>query len=86
MKDFDFQQYRKDLAKEIVSQPDKPKRREILKRAKKTPEYAEARSLRMKQIDQLVENAEELSAARERLGVKEKPSEIVSARQAVREL
>lgn len=46
MKNFEFQKYRDNLAKEIRQEPDKEKRREILASAKSTEEYQEAKRLK----------------------------------------
>jgi len=46
MENFRFQEYRDNLAKEILKEPDKSKRLEILANAKSTEEYQEAKRLK----------------------------------------
>ncbi|MFC1617664.1 hypothetical protein ACFL2B_00110 [Patescibacteria group bacterium] len=46
MENFKFQEYRDNLAKEILKEPDKTKRREILATALSTEEYQEAKRLK----------------------------------------
>lgn len=86
MENFEFQQYRDDLAKEIKDEPDKEKRREILEQAKTTEEYQEARKLKLESVNRFVEDQEKLSTLREQLGVEQITPEITTTRQAVEEL
>ncbi len=79
-------EFRNDLAKEIKSEPDKIKRREILERAKTTEEYQEARRLKLESVDRFVDDQEKISALQEQLGTELNTSEITTARQALEEL
>jgi hypothetical protein len=80
------QEYRDNLAEEIKQEPDKNKRREILETAKLTEDYQEARKLKIEKINQAVETQENLEKEREEIGLEPKPSEIITTRQAIKEL
>lgn len=78
MPDFNFEEYRKNLAEQLDDAP-KEKRREILNEAQKTAEYQKARTLKIESIKRREKELELLQSTREKIGLgpeTEKLSEI----------
>lgn len=78
MENFEFQQYRDNLAEKLKDSP-KEERKEILDQAKSTEEYQKARMFKIESAKKHQEELEQLQIQREKLGIKpesEKLSEI----------
>lgn len=66
--DFNFEEYRKNLAEQIGDAP-KEKRREILNEAQETDEYQRARTLKIESIKRREKELELLQSTREKIGL-----------------